>query len=179
MIIVGKNGKPITAKQRKAYIMRVQGYKTTKEYEKAYDIFRNRVKNYEAVTGKKLQYSPADLLYLQSRSMTKYGAEYRQSELLKAIEATPSTSTGIVKKKGISEVAEERLYKTRLKAFSSLIKKSKEAQKIMRQQGLSAKQQYEQIERYADTLHEWQKNAAGKYAKKNKDVPFGYTPGTP
>lgn len=79
-----------TARQRKADIMRWLGFDSTAEYNKAYDKFRNQVRNFERVTGAK-PVSPAYLFHDYAYSVAKKGGQF--SGRVKAVLAAPTTTT--------------------------------------------------------------------------------------
>ena len=85
---------PMTAKQAKQEIMSYMGYKDTREYEKAYDILRNRLRAYEAVNkvpAEKKQ-SVIDFFYRYARAQSN--PAYQMSAQMREIQATPSVSSG-------------------------------------------------------------------------------------
>lgn len=79
-----------TARQRKADIMRWLGFDSTAQYNKAYDKFRNQVRNFERVTGAK-PVSPAYLFHDYAYSVAKKGGQF--SGRINAVLAAPTTTT--------------------------------------------------------------------------------------
>lgn len=79
-----------TARQRKSDIMRWLGLDSTAEYNKAYDKFRNQVRNFERVTGAK-SVSPAYLFHDYAYSVAKKGGQF--SGRINAVLAAPTTTT--------------------------------------------------------------------------------------
>ena len=90
---------PMTAKQAKQEIMSYMGFKDKREYEKAYDIIRNKLRNYEAVNkvpAEKKQ-SVTDFFYRYARA--KSNPAYQMSSQMQEIMATSSASTGKAQKR--------------------------------------------------------------------------------
>lgn len=86
-----RNGRPLTPREQKAYVMRVAGW-TTQQYNKEYDKLRNRARNYERANGlAKGSINVADML-ARSQSRVAYGD--KQTTLYRAVSATTSSSTG-------------------------------------------------------------------------------------
>lgn len=79
-----------TARERKADIMRWLGLDSTAEYNKAYDKFRNQVRNFERITGAK-SVSPAYLFHDYAYSVAKKGGQF--SGRINAVLAAPTTTT--------------------------------------------------------------------------------------
>lgn len=77
----------------KKVIMEGYGFSNTREYEKFYDIVRNKLRTYQALHGGTPE-SPRKFLYTTAKSMIRYGSAYQPSERTKRIMATPSISTG-------------------------------------------------------------------------------------
>lgn len=107
-IIRYQTGEILTPKMVKAEIQAIKGW-TTQQYQREYDKFRNKVRNYETITGQKGKYNVQELLYERTRAQKKYGANYRPSKLLREIDKTTSASPGRVKRteegavKGVSK----------------------------------------------------------------------------
>lgn len=130
----GKREK-VSPREVKSYIMRVEGW-TTEQYNKEYDILRNRLRNFEAfqrASGIEVTpQSPAEILYKQAKAKKRYGSEYTESFDLQRIRAFPSTSTG--RKGQMSTRAQARmasLYrKTTNARFAGLIEANPTAARI-------------------------------------------------
>lgn len=129
-IIDFKTNKPLTAREIKKRVMASTGW-TSEQYQKQYDILRNKTRNYERATGSKTQIRVNELLYQQTQSQKRYGAAYKPSRLVRAIMATPSSSTGTVQRKGVSKATEARLEKEILGEFREFAKKSTEGRRIV------------------------------------------------
>lgn len=92
---------PVTAKEAKAYIMKQRGW-TAEQYKKQYDIFKNKLRNYEnfqRAHGEQVEaQSPTALLYKQARTMAREGKNYEKSFAMKRIESFTSVSSGTSKR---------------------------------------------------------------------------------
>lgn len=128
-IIRYQTGEVLTPKKVKAEIQAIKGW-TTQQYQREYDKFRNKVRNYETLSGvEKGKYNVQDLFYEKTKAEKRYGANYRPSTLLAAINRTSSTSTGRVKRigdelTGISKNAQARELESIKTSFAELIKKN-------------------------------------------------------
>ena len=91
-ILVGKEQKPLSYTQLKTYIMTERGISTTADYQKYYDIMRNRVRNYERLTNTKIG-NVTEWLY----KLAKDEAYDRDSGIVRQariVEQATSASTG-------------------------------------------------------------------------------------
>ena len=129
-IIDFKTNKPLSAREIKKRTMAATGW-TSEQYQKQYDILRNKTRNYERATGSKTQIKVNELLYQQTHAQKRYGAGYKPSRLVRAIMATPSASTGTVQRKGVSKATEERLEREILGEFSQFAQRSTEGRRIV------------------------------------------------
>ena len=129
-IIDFKTNKLLTAREIKKRVMASTGW-TSEQYQKQYDILRNKTRNYERATGSRTRIKVNELLYQQTQSQKRYGAAYKPSRLVRAIMATPSASTGTVQRKGVSKATEARLEKEILGEFGEFAKKSTEGRRIV------------------------------------------------
>ncbi|MCI6183600.1 MAG: hypothetical protein MR643_04820 [Clostridiales bacterium] len=126
-IIRYKTGEVLTPKQVKAEIQAIKGW-TTAQYQREYDKFRNKVRNYETVSGvEKGKYKVQELFYEKTKAEKRYGANYKPSGLLAAINRTSSSSPGRVKRfgdelTGISQKAQAREVNAIKDRFSTLLK---------------------------------------------------------
>ena len=77
----------------RAVIMEGYGLKTQREYEKFYDIMRNKLRVYQAAHSGDME-SARKFLYTTAKSRIKYGSEYEPSERTKRIFASPAISSG-------------------------------------------------------------------------------------
>lgn len=150
MAIRGKGGKILTNAQIKSAVKRATGW-DDKKYKNEYDKFRNRVKNYATITQQDVSDVVGsgginELFYKSKVSEKKYGADYRPSALLSAIQSAPSTSTGRVARSGIGKKTADVLI-NRLKTNYN-IGTSKKSKKV-----------------FGDTIAQFEKElAAGAFA---------------
>ena len=124
--------KPSEIKQT---IMRANGW-TAQEYKKNYDIFKNKLRAYEAFEGSYAKkQSPVELLYKQAKAKLREGVDYVPSIKMQRIESFTSVSSG---KAGLKAL-EGRMYKSRREAaysaatykqFEGLISKNAKAKEI-------------------------------------------------
>ena len=210
------SGKKISPKEMSAYIMKRRGISRA-EFGREYDKYRNRVRNYEIASGRaearfvtdpatgersievrhvrgEKPLDPLETMYLQERARAKYGADYAPSQMYREIEATPSTSTGAVRRRAAeaAEAAEagkepRRVFGKKYEAqqrerilrdFKGLIEKSPDAAKIA-EDAKSPAELSRGLREYARELHEKQENLRRKYRRENPDVPYDIDPGTP
>lgn len=128
-IIRYQTGEVLTPKKVKAEIQAIKGW-TTQQYQREYDKFRNKVRNYETLSGvEKGKYKVQDLFYEKTKAEKRYGANYRPSNLLAAINRTSSSSPGRIKRfgeelTGISKKAQARELESIKTSFAELIKKN-------------------------------------------------------
>ena len=126
-----RTGKTLSAKEIKAAVMKTKGW-TSSEYQREYDKLRNRTRNYEQITGRASgSIKVNELLYTQAKAEARYGAAYRPSRQLQAIQATPSTGTAVVRQKGVSSrviSTQERILKAQ---FAGFTQKSTEGARIL------------------------------------------------
>lgn len=134
------NGQKIkmTNKEVKQYIMK-QNKWTSEQYNKQYDIIRNKLRayeSYERASGKKVQtQSVQSLLYKEARAKKREGVNYKPSIKMQRIRSFTSVSSG---KKG-QEALTHAKYKARrtatyedatYKQFSGLINNNPQAKFI-------------------------------------------------
>ena len=106
-IYVKRNGivTELTTKQVKSTIMAGYGFTDTKEYQKFYDIQRNKIRAFEAITGAKKQ-SVAQVLYKTARARIRYGEEYQPTITQERIQRMQSVSSG----KALQKLTSNELY---------------------------------------------------------------------
>lgn len=92
---------PVTAKEAKEFIMKQRGW-TAEQYKKQYDIFKNKLRNYEnyqrAHGVNVVAQSPTELLYKQAKTMKREGTNYEESFAMKRIKSFASVSSGTSKR---------------------------------------------------------------------------------
>lgn len=116
----------LSAREVKAETKRLTGW-DDRTYNKEYDKLRNKYVNYKTITGSDIEYSVSELLLLSSRSKKKYGVDYRQSSLLRAIAQTTGQSTGRTKRGEVTKKQVEKQLESTKKEFSGFIGASSSA----------------------------------------------------
>lgn len=124
----------LTSKQVKSTIMAGFGFTDTKEYQKFYDIQRNKIRAFEAITGAKKQ-SVAKVLYKTAKSRIFYGEEYKPSFTQTRIQRMQSVSSGKALQKLTSNElymeAQRQMYTQETKdRFEAFMNKNPRAQEI-------------------------------------------------
>lgn len=148
-----------TARERKADIMRWLGFDNTAEYNKAYDKFRNQVRNFERSTGAKSA-SPAYLFHDYAYSVAKKGGKF--SGRINAVLAAPTTTTtGRISKARQSAVSSEYL-----RPLAGLIARSPEKAAQIIESAETTEQIVQTLNDYAKLIRE-KKDRAQKGA-----IPF-------
>lgn len=100
MLTKMKEGQPIPLArgEAKAFIMKVHGFKTDAEYNKYYDISRNKLRAYERYMKSKgspiQEQSVLEFLYKEARAMKREGANYTPSARMQTIKGFSSISSG-------------------------------------------------------------------------------------
>lgn len=97
-IFVKKGGEDVklSARQIKQQTMKLRGW-DEREYQRQYDLFKNRLRAYESFKGASLgeepeRQSPSELLYKEAKAMKAHGAEYEPSAKMKQIQSFPAVS---------------------------------------------------------------------------------------
>lgn len=107
----------MTSREVKAYIMKVNGW-TTEQYNKQYDIMRNKVRAYEAYerqSGRQVQsQSVQSLLFKEAKAKKRMGAEYKPSIKMQRIRSFTSVSSG---KAGQKALQGQRYRQRRAKTY--------------------------------------------------------------
>lgn len=135
-----QNGQRVkmTNREVKSYIMKVNGW-TTEQYNKQYDILRNKVRSYEAyerASGRTTQtQSVQSLLFKEAKAKKRMGAEYTPSIKMQRIKSFTSVSSGKAGQKALTgkryrqkraKTYEDATYKQ----FKGLINSNKQARYI-------------------------------------------------
>ena len=127
-----RSGKALTAREIKSEVMRLRGW-TSEEYQKQYDILRNKTRNYEKLTGQASgSIKVNELLYTTSKAQKRHGAGYRASKQVQAIQATPSAGTAAFAKKGASAAVVSKQEKILKSQFAGFTSKSTEGAEILK-----------------------------------------------
>lgn len=155
---IQRGGKTLTNRERAAEIRRLTGW-TKEEYNRRYDVFRNRARNYEAAIGaERGSINVGDLLYrdVRRRAMAqRYGEQYRPSALYEAVSSAPASSTGRrISKAGIARISRAEQIRG-VRQFSGILYNSKYSERLLQlQQELILSGTYNPIE-FAKILEEY------------------------
>lgn len=127
--------KKLTARQQAAKVREWTGW-TREQYNKQYDILRNRVRAYERATGKtKGSINVADLLAREERRKyfnARIGGEgQKQSFLYQAVMTAPSTSSGRALSRASSERLQAAGFDYLFKRYEGILERSRIGQDIM------------------------------------------------
>lgn len=98
----------------KRYIMRANNW-TEEQYNKNYDIFKNKLRAYESFADKKKQ-SPVEVLYKEARAKVREGDEYKPSLEMQRIRKFTSVSSGQAGQKALQS---ERYKQARGEMYAS------------------------------------------------------------
>lgn len=97
--------KRISAREVKQTIMKANNW-TSEEYKRKYDIFKNKLRAFEAFENVKTKQSPVELLYKQAKAKLREGAEYKPSIKMRRIQDFTSISSG----KALEEAMKHKRY---------------------------------------------------------------------
>ena len=152
----------LNAREIKAEIMKNYGFKTTQEYNKAYDIMRNKMRAYErymALQGKPVEkQSVAEFMYKQGKAMKKHGKDYNPSIKAQEIMSFSSVSSGkagvkyLTGKRG-EERAKIIIRNSTFRQFHGLIKANPTAKAIFDKYYNDPVKQLDELIRFANQLH--------------------------
>ena len=128
----------MTPSQVKAEIMKINKW-TPEQYKKNYDIFKNKLRSYEAferASGVSVKTQSArDLLYKEARAKQRFGNNYQPSIKMQRIREFTSISSGKALEKALQSpkytTAREMTYSIKsYKQFEGLIRSNPKAQEI-------------------------------------------------
>lgn len=162
----------------KATIMKANNW-TAEQYKKQYDIFKNKLRAFEAFEGTGQRQSAVELLYKQARAKIREGAEYQPSIKMQRINAFTSVSSGKA-----SKLLENEMYRSRREAtyssatykqFEGLIAKNAKAKEIY-DTIKDPVQREKALTDYANKLHA-KLDEEGK-TQENEAIPYGETFGS-
>ena len=162
----------------KATIMKANNW-TADQYKKQYDIFKNKLRAFEAFEGTGQKQSAVELLYKQARAKIREGAEYQPSIKMQRINAFTSVSSGKA-----SKLLENQMYKSRREAtyssatyrqFEGLIAKNAKAKEIY-DNIKDPVQREKALTDYANKLHA--KIDEEDKVSENEAIPSGLTFGS-
>lgn len=154
----------LTAREQKAYVMKQKGISSA-EYKKQYDIFKNKLRAYEAyqrahgVDVKKQ--SASELIYKHERAKAREGAEFTPSLEWQRINRFTSVSSGrkgqeALKGSRYMEARRQEYEATTMAYFKDFIKNNDGAQKIYQSVGDPVKRE-KALAEYADFIKAKQK----------------------
>lgn len=165
---------PMNNREVKQYIMRQNNW-TAEEYDKNYDILRNKLRNYEnyqrqqgvQVNAQSVQ----ELLLKEARAKQRHGTSYKPSIKMKQIQSFSSRSSG---KRSYGKRAIQRIEQTYDDAtynqFKGLIEANPQAKKIYESIKNPVKRE-RALTAYANKLH-LSMNEQDEYIA-NQAIPFG------
>lgn len=123
-------GKVLSAREQARAVREWTGW-TREQYQKQYDILRNRTRAFERATGrKKGSINVADILARDARSRyfaRFYGEQYRPTNLYTAIQAAPASSTGRTLSTATAARVEAAAVEATRRQFRGFLEKSKYA----------------------------------------------------
>lgn len=180
-----QNGQRVkmTSKEVKTYIMKINGW-TTEQYNKQYDILRNKVRAYEAyerASGRQVNaQSVQAIMFKEAKAKQRQGRDYQPSIKMQRIKSFTSISSG---KAGQRALQSKRYIQKRTKTyedatykqFKGIIENNKQARAIYdaisnpvtREKALTA---------YANKMHA--KINEQDEVNENEAIPFGETYGS-
>ena len=150
----------LSTREVKQYVMKVNNW-TSDEYNKKYDIFKNKLRayeNYERAHGvTKSRQSPMQLLYKEAKAKVRDGANYKPSIKMQRIKGFTSVSSGKAGQRALqsSRYMERRakLYEEATsKQFAGLIEKNAKAKEIANAIDDPVKRE-EALRAYADAIN--------------------------
>ena len=173
----------MSSREVKAYIMKQNGW-TSNQYDKQYDIFKNKLRayeNYERAHGVTSQrQSPTQLLYKEAKAKAREGGDYTPSIKMRRIRSFTSVSSGKAGQKALQGVRYQarraQLYEEATsKQFKGLIENNPMAQEIAERIKDPVKRE-KALADYANKIHA-KIDEEGK-AQENEAIPFGETFGS-
>lgn len=111
-------GEKLSRREIKRRVLNATGW-TSEEYNKQYDILRNKVRTYEKVTGTKIG-EVNEFLYKEQLAKRRYGAAYKPSALVAAVRATESVGTGAKAQAKAAKRVTAKAYETLFRQYRQL-----------------------------------------------------------
>lgn len=152
----------LSPKQIKAETMKNFGFKTTEEYNKYYDIRRNKRRAFEkfmALEGQPVEKANiSEMLYKEGLARKRYGAEYqpsieKQKELqFKSYSSGKAGTKALTSKRG-REHAQAIIQNATYRQFRGLIEKNPTAMKIFQKYADNPVLQLNALITFANTMH--------------------------
>lgn len=173
----------MSSREVKAYIMKQNGW-TSRQYDKQYDIFKNKLRayeNYERAHGvTSPRQSPTQLLYKEAKAKAREGADYTPSIKIRRIRSFTSVSSGKAGQKALQgqryQARRAQLYEEATsKQFKGLIDNNPKAKEIAERIKDPVKRE-QALRDYANKIHA-KIDEEGK-AQENEAIPFGETIGS-
>lgn len=173
----------MSSREVKAYIMKQNGW-TSRQYDKQYDIFKNKLRayeNYERAHGvTSPRQSPTQLLYKEAKAKAREGADYTPSIKMRRIRSFTSVSSGKAGQKALQgqryQARRTQLYEEATsKQFKGLIDNNPKAKEIAERIKDPVKRE-QALADYANAIHA-KIDEEGK-AQENEAIPFGETFGS-
>ena len=173
----------MSSREVKAYIMKQNGW-TSRQYDKQYDIFKNKLRayeNYERAHGvTSPRQSPTQLLYKEAKAKAREGADYTPSIKMRRIRSFTSVSSGKAGQKALQgqryQARRAQLYEEATsKQFKGLIDNNPKAKEIAERIKDPVKRE-QALADYANAIHA-KIDEEGK-AQENEAIPFGETFGS-
>ena len=174
----------LSASQVKTEIMRIHGW-DTKEYQREYDILRNKLRAYEAFqrsAGVQVTpQSPQQFLYSEAKAQERYGANYRPSARTALVRATTSVSSGKALSKAVTSTISRKAQQNKVSGsiqhyFGAFIEQVPQAREIMEKIKDPIKQEAA-LKALAAKLHA-REDAQRRTIAQNADMPFGQVSGS-
>lgn len=158
----GREQKPLTYTQLKNYVMTVQSL-SNEEYNKLYDRTRNKVRNYERLTGEKIG-NVTEFLYTVTRDQAndRETAQMRQNELVQ-LSTTASTGKSVER---FRETYSKRIDSPVRRAFSELIAQDPKSEELAKK--LSGEELRKALKQRAKDIAEHKKT----HKRVDSDSPF-------
>lgn len=173
----------MSSREVKAYIMKENGW-TSSQYDKQYDIFKNKLRayeNYERAHGATSQrQSPTQMLYKEAKAKAREGGDYKPSIKMQRIRSFTSVSSGKAGQRALQgrryQARRAQLYEEATnKQFKGLIDNNATAKEIAERIKDPVKRE-QALADYANKIHA-KIDEEGK-AQENEAIPFGETFGS-
>ena len=173
----------MSSREVKQYIMKQNNW-TSQQYNKKYDIFKNKIRayeNYERAHGvTKQRQSPAQLLFKEAKAKAREGSDYKPSIKMERIKRFTSVSSGRAGQKALQgklyQARRASLYKEATsKQFKGLIDNNAKAKEIAERINDPVKRE-QALADYANKIRA-KFDEEGK-AQENEAIPFGETFGS-
>ena len=173
----------MSSREVKQYIMKQNNW-TSQQYDKQYDIFKNKLRayeNYERAHGVAQQrQSPTQLLFKEAKAKAREGADYKPSIKMERIRRFTSVSSGQAGQKALQgkryQARRASLYEeATTRQFKGLIDNNAKAKEIAQRIKDPVKRE-QALADYANKIHA-KIDEEGK-AQENEAIPFGETFGS-